>query len=158
GSPAPCPRTRPAVRSLTLEQLRHYRADGNPDPARFPEQRAGVPPLARLFAEQRGFDPYVVPTVSELIAFAAAYAGELGAQAGKPPERRARVAPMHSDFELKRLPFRPETIGDGFAGQDASLLEQTVAGLIADAGVAERTIVRSFDHRCIHALGRLLPK
>src|SRR5437868_7813113 len=36
GKAAPDPLTRPPVRALTLAQLRQYRADGNPDPRRFP--------------------------------------------------------------------------------------------------------------------------
>src|SRR5262249_13125336 len=45
--PAPPPGS--AVSALNLAQLRAYRADRNPDPARFPDQDAGPTPLAGLF-------------------------------------------------------------------------------------------------------------
>src|SRR5262245_41642681 len=54
GSKAPEPKERAAIRSLTLEQLRSYRADVNPDPVRFPDQHADVPPLAKTFAAATG--------------------------------------------------------------------------------------------------------
>ena len=66
-----------------MAQLRGYRADRNPDARRFPDQDASVTPLARRFAEQHRLDPYAPPALAELFAFVAAYAGELGIQAGK---------------------------------------------------------------------------
>src|SRR2546423_302463 len=79
------------VASLTLTQLRGYRLDRNPDPQRFPEQEASVTPLAKLFAEYHEIDPYAPPTVADLLAFAVAYAGALGAQAGKSEAARAKA-------------------------------------------------------------------
>src|SRR5690242_7285091 len=52
----------PLVSHFTLAELRGYRADRNPDPRRFPDQDAAVTPLARMFAEQHGIDPYNIPT------------------------------------------------------------------------------------------------
>src|SRR5262245_38022997 len=49
---------RPAVSRLTLAELHGYRADGNPDPARFGDQDPAVTPLAHVFAQQRGMDLY----------------------------------------------------------------------------------------------------
>src|SRR5207247_2634293 len=43
GCDAPDPSRQPFLSSLTLQQLRGYRADRNPDPRRFPDQDAGVP-------------------------------------------------------------------------------------------------------------------
>src|SRR5438105_26100 len=40
GRSVPAPENRPPVRTLTLGELRGYRADRNPDPRRFPEQDA----------------------------------------------------------------------------------------------------------------------
>src|SRR5262245_10763069 len=40
-----------SIRSLTLKQLRMVRADGNPDPQRFPEQDGSITPLARIYAQ-----------------------------------------------------------------------------------------------------------
>src|SRR5260370_42146780 len=53
------------VRMLSLEQLRQFRVDRNPDPQRFPDQKADVPPAAALFAAEHGIDPYGVPTLAD---------------------------------------------------------------------------------------------
>src|SRR4051794_16554671 len=72
-----------AVSSLTLEELRRYRADHSPDLLRFPLQDPEVPPLARIFCQENRFHPYAVPTLADLFRFAEAYAGEAGRRAGK---------------------------------------------------------------------------
>jgi glycerophosphoryl diester phosphodiesterase len=145
------------VATTTLEQLRRYRADRNPDPRRFPYQDAGVTPVAVLFAHERGIDPYTLPTLVELFAFAEAYAGELGAKAGKNMEQRAQARRVIFDLELKRVPFRPELIGDGFDGSAPGLLEQNVIHAVREAGMLRRTRVRSFDHRSVRAAHALEP-
>jgi glycerophosphoryl diester phosphodiesterase len=157
GRGAPDPAGRPQVSALTLAQMRGYRADRNPDPGRFPEQDARVTPLAGLFAGQRDIDPYTPPTLADLFAFADAYAGDLGARAGKTPEQRARAGQVRFDLELKRVPFRPEAIGDDFYGASGGLLEQRVVEAVRAAGMAGRTAVRSFDHRSVWAVHRLDP-
>src|SRR5262245_35193430 len=55
-----CPplETWPAVSGLPLAELHGYQADGNPDPARFPDQDVDVTPLAHLFAQQRAMNTY----------------------------------------------------------------------------------------------------
>jgi glycerophosphoryl diester phosphodiesterase len=120
----------PLVRSLTLEQLRAYRV-GNAAPTA----------LALRFAEARGLHPYGIPTLAEFFEFVAAY-GEGG--------RR-----LLFDLELKRVPFEPETIGDGFTGTAPALLERQVVAAIRQAGVLGRVRVRSFDHRCVRAIKQL---
>src|SRR2546423_5003315 len=82
GDEGAAPHERPAIRSLTLAQLRRYRANLNPDPSRFPDQTADVPPLTRTLAAMWRMDPYAIPTLAELIAFVAAYQGEAGQAAG----------------------------------------------------------------------------
>src|SRR5262249_34326539 len=146
------------IRQLTLAQLRLYRLDRNPDPRRFPDQSADVPPLAARFAEERGLDPYGVPALTELFAFAAAYAGEPGERAGKSAALRDQARHRVCDLELKRVPFRPEAIGDGFTGGAAGLLERHVVEAARAAGVAGRTRVRSFDHRSVRALREIAPE
>src|SRR5207237_1059506 len=106
GFDVPDPRTRPAVASLTVEELRAYRIVRNPQPARFPTQHSSETPLARLWAGQLGLDAYSIPTLADLFGFAAAYAGELGNQAGKTDEQRERARRLRLDLELKRVPFR----------------------------------------------------
>jgi glycerophosphoryl diester phosphodiesterase len=151
------PAHRPAVCSLSLEELRGYRADRNPDPARFPGQSSAVTPLARWYAEPRQLDPYAVPTLDDLFRFAAAYAGEPGARAGKSDGQRARAAAVRFDLELKRVPFHPEAVGDGYDGRGPARLEHAVLDAVRAHGAAGRTAVRSFDHRCVVYLRQLEP-
>jgi glycerophosphoryl diester phosphodiesterase len=157
GSGAPDPASGPRIAELDLAQLRGYRADRNPDPHRFPTQDVGVTPLAEMFAAERGIDPYTPPTLAELFAFAQAYAGEMGKRAGKTTDQRDKTRRLWFDLELKRVPFRPEMIGDNFDGSAPGLLEQAVVKAVRTAGVLDRTIVRSFDHRSIRAVRRLEP-
>jgi glycerophosphoryl diester phosphodiesterase len=145
------------VHALTLADLRHHHLDRNPDPARFPGQSADVPELARAFAAERGFDAYAAPTLADLFAFAAAYAGEPGRRAGKSDARRWRAARVRFDLELKRVPFFPETINDGFDGSAPGPLERQVVAAARAAGVVGRTLVRSFDNRCVRLLRELEP-
>src|SRR5262245_58990566 len=102
----PDPAARPPVRTLPLAQVRGYAADRNPDPNRFPGQDTSVTPLARRFAPERGLDPFTPPTLADLFAFAAAYAGAPGREAGKTDARRTRGERVRFDLELKRVPFR----------------------------------------------------
>jgi len=153
----PDPVTRPALSTLTLAQLRSYQADKNPDPQRFPTQDNHLTPLARLFAEQHALDPWTPPTLADLLAFAEVYTGSLGREAGKSETHRAQASRVLFDLELKRVPFHPESIGDGFDGQTAGLLERQVVAAVRTAGVVARTIVRSFDHRCVRLCKELEP-
>lgn len=157
-SSSPDPAARPLVSSLTVDQLRGYRANRNPNHQRFPRQDAGPTALATQFAGQRGWDPYAPPTLEDLLDFAAAYGGELGVAAGKSSRQQERVQHVVFDLELKRVPFRPEIIGDDFDGETPGILEQRVVEAILSRGVRQRTIVRSFDHRCLRAIRRLEPE
>lgn len=145
------------VSGMTLEQLRGYRAAGNPDPLRFPGQQAEVPPLARDYAQRHQIDPYAIPTLADLIRFVADYAGDAGARAGKTPEQRRSAGQLVFDLELKRTPFFPEAINDGYTGQAPGMLEQRAVEEVRTAGLVPRTVVRSFDHRCVRWLRQLEP-
>ena len=149
---------RPAVADATLAELRLWRADLNPDPGRFPAQVAEVGPLARQFVGRLGLDPFAVPTLADLFLFAADYAGEPGAAAGKTAHQRERAARVRFDLELKRVPFHPERINDGFTGRAPGVLERRIVEAVRAAGVADRTTVRGFDHRCIRFLRALEPR
>ena len=142
---------------LTLAQLRGYRVDRNPDPQRFPGQNSEVTPVAALFAEERGLDPFAIPTISDLFAFAGAYSGEPGRLAGKTDKQRAGAKRALFDLELKRIPFHPEAIGDDYRGGAAGLLEWRIVEAARAAEIVERTRVRSFDHRCVRALREIEP-
>ncbi len=157
GNTGPDPAGRPLLATLTLAQLRGYAADRNPDPQRFPAQQAGVTPLAKIFAEHHGFPPFTPPTLAELFAFAADYAGEPGRLAGKSPEQRDRTRQVRFDLELKRVPYRPEWMGDSFDGSAPGLLERRTVEAVRAAGRVERTRVRSFDHRSVRAVRSLEP-
>jgi glycerophosphoryl diester phosphodiesterase len=146
------------VSNLTLAELRGYHADDYLEPDRFPDQSATVTPLAALFAEQHGLHPYAIPTLEELLQFAAAYAGEPGARAGKSEKQRQRAQRVLFDLELKRVPFHPETINDGYSGTSPRFLEERIVETVRRADVTTRTIVRSFDHRCVRFLRQLEPK
>jgi glycerophosphoryl diester phosphodiesterase len=150
--------TGPLLSSLTLAELRRYRADRNPEPQRFPDQSPVITPLAALFAERHGRQPYGIPTLEELLHFTADYAGELGERAGKSERQRQRARIVQFDLELKRLPFHPETINDGFEGTRPGLLEERIVEAVQKAGVSQRTTVRSFDHRCVRLLRRMEPR
>jgi glycerophosphoryl diester phosphodiesterase len=158
GHDIPDPADHPALRMLSLAQLRGYCADRNPDPGAFPLQDSEVTPLARLFAERQGVHPYTLPALVDLFAFADAYTGELGGRAGKTEAQRQRVRQLRFDLELKRVPFRPDLIGDGFDGQAPAALEHAVVDLVRRAGLIERTVVRSFDHRSVRAVRQLEPR
>ena len=153
----PPPRQQPLICQLTLAELRSYTADLNPDPQRFPAQQPLITPLTRWFAEQRGIHPYTPPTLVDLIDFWRAYLGPPGIAAGKKPEQQHQAQRLIFDLELKRVPFQPETIGDGFTGTTAGAFEQRVLDVVRQAGLLEQVVVRSFDHRCVLALRRLEP-
>jgi glycerophosphoryl diester phosphodiesterase len=153
----PPPAWNPFISSLSLAELRCYRADRNPSPNSFPYQDASVTPLAREFAAERGFDPHGIPTLADLFQFAAAYAGEPGRRVGKTDAQRARSRDVRFDLELKRVPFRPEVINDGFTGRAPGPLEQRVLEAARAAGVVARTTVRSFDNRSAFLLRQMEP-
>ncbi|HEV2946356.1 MAG TPA: glycerophosphodiester phosphodiesterase family protein [Gemmataceae bacterium] len=157
GKGATDPGNRALISSLTLDDLRKYRADRNPDPARFPNQDNQPTPAAKSFAALRGLDLLTPPTLPELFAFATAYAGDLGKESGKSEAHRARASKIRFDLELKRVPFRPAVIGDAFDGQTAGLLEQRVIQVIREAGMTHRTRIRSFDHRCVRLIADIEP-
>ncbi len=138
----------PLVRSLTLAELRGYRIGGKAQPHT---------PLAQWFARTRELEPYGIPTLAEFFEFTRDYAGPPGADLGKSLAQQARARTLWFDLELKRVPFTPETIGDEYDGASPALLEHRVVAAIRQAGVVNRTRVRSFDHRCLQAIRQLQP-
>jgi len=145
------------VARLELARLRSYRFDTNPNPAAFAEQNPSVTPLAQRYGLEHAIDPYAIPTLHDLFGFVAYYAGEPGQRVGKSDEQRAKAARLWFDLELKRIPSYPEAIGDGYTGDGPALLEKLIVQAIREAGVAERTTVRSFDHRCVRFLRQMEP-
>src|SRR5262249_16109121 len=121
GFAGPDPAKTPLVSTLALEQLKGVAADRNPDITRFPHQDAAPTPAAALFAAENRFDPFSIPTLENWIGFMKAYVGSLGRSAGKSPQQQAWAIQVRLDLELKRVPFRPERIGDDFGGDSAGL-------------------------------------
>jgi glycerophosphoryl diester phosphodiesterase len=140
---------RPLVSSLTLAQLQAYVVQPMPD--RFPRQDAEVTPLARLIAQNRGIDAFSPPSLADLCNLIIDYTGERGIRAGKTKDQRRKAQNVKLDLELKRVPFRPEYLNDGFDGHTAGRLEQRVMEVACTHGFLERLAVRSFDHRCVIA-------
>ena len=143
---------------LSLAELRAYRADHNREALRFPAQEAVVGPVTQRFTQQIAVDPWAIPTLADLCAFTAAYAGTLGEQAGKTDSQRQSARNVILDVELKRVPFEPENIGDGFDGSAPALLERRVLAEVERAGMTHRVRVRSFDHRSVRRVGQLRPR
>jgi glycerophosphoryl diester phosphodiesterase len=157
GANVPDPSQRPLVSQLTLAQLRGYAADRNPDPQGFPNQNATIGPLARLVGERTGVHPYAPPTLDDLFDFVEAYTGEMGTLAGKTRVQQERVQKVRFDLELKRVPYRPEFIGDTFDGQNPGCLESQIVAVVRSAWMVGRSTIRSFDHRSLLAIRKLEP-
>jgi glycerophosphoryl diester phosphodiesterase len=147
----------PLLCTLSVAQLRHYRVVSSSPAELFPRQPITVPPLAAAFAAQEGWDPYVLPTLDDLIRFLQAYAGPAGQRAGKTPEQQQRAARVRLDLELKRVPFRPEWLGDDYCGQGPGDLERQVVACLRRQQFVARCRVRSFDHRAVAAIRQLEP-
>lgn len=153
----PAPKGRPLIASLTRDQLNHYCADQNPDRSRFGRQCAVPTPLTWWFAEFHAFHPFGIPSLEYLLEFLLAYAEAPGRMAGKTPKQRRGASQVRLDLELKRVPFHPELIGDGFDGTKLGALEKAVLDIaVAKLGV-ERVAVRSFDHRAVQVVTKALP-
>jgi glycerophosphoryl diester phosphodiesterase len=155
---APEPAKKPKISSLTWNELRCYIADKNPEPARFSKQNHDPTPVAKAFAEKQGVHVYGLPMLGDLFAFVEAYAGDLGQKAGKSDAQREHARKTRFSLELKRVPFRPEYIGDSFDGEQAGDFEKRVVELVRKVGVVERTNVQCFDHRSVRAIRKLEPK
>jgi glycerophosphoryl diester phosphodiesterase len=147
----------PFIASLTLDQLRGVTADRNPDPRRFPDQLPVPTPLAQWFADRSGLPPFGIPTLADLFAFAAAYAGEPGRSAGKTDAQRETARRLRFELELKRFPFHAARYGEAFSVESGGALERQTVAVVRAAGLVGRVGVRSFDHRSVRAAKRLEP-
>ena len=130
---------------LTFADLQRYRCDRNPDPSRFPDQRATLTTLAG--------DNYQIVRLADLFAFVARYVGS----DAKSAAQRANAAAVNFNIETKRKPDDPAAIGDDFDGVNPGRFEQEIARIVGAAGLTDRVIVQSFDHRSLWAMRTLLP-
>ena len=149
GIPDPDDERSPAERSitfLTVDQLRWFQCDRNPDPDEHPEQETEATELA-------GGDFRIV-TLKRLFEFVEVYAKS----ETKTSDQRANATDVHFNVETKRRPDNPQTIGDGFNGVDAGPFELALLDLIDRFGLGSRIVVQSFDHQSLWAVHAVDPE
>lgn len=167
------PLTKPvAIAQATWDELRQLVVDGNPDPGLWSEQRAepgtATPlwvqthdPLPAVSADPKArlrADAYRLARLGDLLSFVAAYAGELGKQAGKSDAQRQRASRVIYNVETKRNPNNPAAIGDAFDGTEPGAFEKAILKAVQEAKVLDRFVLQSFDHRSLRAAKKLEPK
>jgi glycerophosphoryl diester phosphodiesterase len=132
--------------------LQRFCIDANPDPIRFPRQVAKRPPLSAAFAAEylvAPHEPYAIPLLPHLFLFVQAYAAELGARNGKTAIQRAKAEQVILDLEIKSEPF---------SGRVEPIHLERLAALIVAAQLTTRCRVRSFDHRLVNGMKKVLPE
>jgi glycerophosphoryl diester phosphodiesterase len=128
------------IAHLDRAELEWYQCDRNPSKARYPEQSADPTALA-------GND-YRIVTLGQLFDFVDAYAGN----PGKTADQQSSAARVEFNIETKRKPNNPETIGDGFDGENAGPFELAILAEIVERGLIDRVVIQSFDHRSLWAV------
>jgi len=131
------------VRQLTREQLAGYRCDRNPDPERFPDQRAQVGVVAG--------DDYSIASLSQVFDLVERYAKS----PHKSAAQRAAAARVRFNIETKRDADHPGNIGDDFDGENAGRFERELERLVRERGLEDRVTLQSFDHRSLWAMRAL---
>lgn len=137
------PNPAPMISQLTLDEVKQFQCDLNPDPGRFPDQVAESMPLAG--------DNYAIPTLAELFQFVSDYS----ASEQKSDSRRENAAAVRFNIETKRKPNNPAAIGDEFDGETPGLFETLIVQLIEDNSLTGRVTIQSFDHRSINVIPQL---
>jgi len=133
------------IRELQIDDLQYYQCDINPDPERFPEQDNDPTVLAG--------NNYQLLTLPELFDFVEGYA----TSAEKSAEQRANAASVEFNIETKRDPSGRDNIGDGFDGTAPGRFEIQLLAAIEAAGVGDRAVIQSFDHRSLWSIRSLNP-
>lgn len=128
------------IARLNRAELEWYRCDRNPSEAKYPEQSAEPTALAG--------DDYRIVTLGELFDFVDVYATD----AGKTADQRSTAVAVEFNIETKRKPDNPETIGDGFDGDNAGPFELAILTEIVERGLIDRVVIQSFDHRSLWAV------
>ncbi|MEE9417245.1 MAG: glycerophosphodiester phosphodiesterase family protein [Acidimicrobiales bacterium] len=134
-----------AIASITADQLSDYYCDINPDPQRFPKQVNTATALAE--------DQYQPVTLAAVFSFVERYVGS----SEKTDEQRGLAAVVEFNIETKREVDNPESIGDDFNGTDPGQFELEVLDNIESAGLADRVVIQSFDHRSLLAIRSVDP-
>ncbi len=76
----------------------------------------------------------------------------------KTEAQRAGAARVMFNIETKRVRGEPRTIGDGFNGTEPGPFELALLAAVAEAGLRDRVIVQSFDHRSLRAIRLVDPE
>jgi glycerophosphoryl diester phosphodiesterase len=155
GSSSPDPTTKPLISRLTCQELRGYWVDKNPEPQRFVHQNAEPTPVAEMFCKERGLHVYGLPALDDFFDFVEAYAGSLGERAGKNADQRQRARSVRFNMEIKRVPYYPVTVADGFNGSKPAIFEKRIMEMIRTANVQDWAIIQSFDHRSLRVFRQL---
>ena len=134
-----------AIRSLTADQLVHFRCDRNPDPSRFASQTSEPTSLAGSH--------YQPVTLSELFQFVLDYTSA----PNKSSEQKDAAASVEFNIETKRVPAHPEYIGDDFDGESVGAFEQALLDAIDAAELGPRVVIQSFDFRSLRAVHQVRP-
>ncbi len=135
-----------AIANLSVAQLANYHCDRNPDPSRFPDQKATPTAIAGA--------NYQIVDLATVLDFVHRYArNESKSQAQREAARRVRF-----NVETKRVLDHPEYIADGFDGAVAGKFEVATLQTLRNAGVLERTTLQSFDHRSLRVAHALDPE
>lgn len=133
------------ISQLTLEQLKAYQCDRNPDKNAFPDQNNAPTPLAG--------SNYHPVTLAELFDFVQAYSQS----PEKSVAQRANAARVQFNMETKRKPDSPKAINDDFDGQNPGPFEIEILRLVTEYGLEDRVIIQSFDHRSLWAVRQVNP-
>ncbi|NKQ36619.1 MAG: hypothetical protein HF973_13520 [Chloroflexi bacterium] len=128
------------ISQLTLEQLKAYQCDRNPDEDTFPDQDNAPTALAG--------SNYRPVALAELFDFVQAYSQS----EEKSEAQRANAAQVQFNIETKRKPDNPKAISDGFDGQNPGPFELEILRLVDEYGLEDRVIIQSFDFRSIWAI------
>lgn len=133
------------IRNLSVQKLKAYRCDLNPDTALFPHQNKRSTELA--------LDNYTIPTLAELFQFVNAYA----VSQRKTKFQQSNAVTVKFNLETKRRPTRPEVINDDFDGVNPGQFELEILRLIDLFNLDGRASIQSFDFRSLWAIAAVRP-
>ena len=133
------------ISNLTLQQIKAYQCNLNPDDALFPEQDDEPTRLAA--------GNYAIPALEELFEFVVQY----GSSNRKSDSQRTNASNVRFNIETKRRPTKPEVINDGFDGVNPGAFELEVLRLVAQYDLQQRVSIQSFDHRSLWSIASVDP-
>ncbi|VAW06716.1 Glycerophosphoryl diester phosphodiesterase [hydrothermal vent metagenome] len=135
-----------AIRSLSVDQLRWFRCDRNPDPAKFSDQNPTPTDIAG--------DSYGIVALDDLFDLVERYAQD----SGKTSVQRDGAKIVQFNVETKRDRRDPGAIGDGFDGENVGPFEERLLEVIARRQMGPRVMIQSFDPRSLLAIADVDPE